>query len=307
MDINISQKLIKEAEATSELNFNDIVIIVNNTLIVDWHKETDKINFIFSCTKSILSILFGIFINKNKNVKLEDSIINHLDILNKYKQKYENITIRNLLSMTSGIEWCDMRSLYDYNKMVKNNWLDYVLSKDVNQSNIGKFHYCDGNSLILSAIITHYTDMSLHEYAKENLFIPLGIEKTKWKEQNGITMGGTGLHMFSLDLARIGNLIINNGIHNNKIIVNNKWIKEMALIQSNGYPDWFGNYGLHWWISKKEINKQIDYFYALGAHGQYLFIIPEKEAVICIRKKVGKIKDMFLPIEYLHKKIIPNI
>ena len=101
-----------------------------------------------------------------------------------------------------------MRSLYDYNKMVKNNWLDYVLSKDVNQSNIGKFHYCDGNSLILSAIITHYTDMSLHEYAKENLFIPLGIEKTKWKEQNGITMGGTGLHMFSLDLARIGNLII---------------------------------------------------------------------------------------------------
>ena len=195
------------------------MVIVNNTLIVDWHREKDKVNFIFSCTKSILSILFGIFIEDNKKLILDDPIVKHLPILHKYEKKYENITIRNLLSMTSGIEWCDIRSNYDYNKMVKSNWLEYVLSKDVNPINIGQFNYCDGNSLLLSAIITHYSGMSLQDYAKEKLFEPLEIKKIKWKEQDGITMGGTGLHMFSMDLAKIGNLIINKGIHNNKNII----------------------------------------------------------------------------------------
>jgi CubicO group peptidase (beta-lactamase class C family) len=306
MKINLSNILTKKAELTAELNFNDIVIIMNNILIVDWHKEKDKVNFIFSCTKSILSILFGIFLENNRKIMLDDSIIKHLDILQKYSNKYENITIRNLLSMTSGIEWCDMRSNLDYNKMVKNNWIEYVISKEVNQSKIGQFSYCDGNSLFLSAMITQYTGMSLQDYAKEKLFEPLEIEKVKWKEQNGLTMGGTGLHTFSMDLAKIGNLIINNGVYNNRCIINQEWINEMSSMQSNGYPEWFGNYGLHWWVSKKGLNGHIDMFFALGAHGQYLFIIPEKKLTVCIRKKVGKIKDMFLPFDFLYK-IIPNI
>ena len=307
MNINLSKKLSEDAEETIKYNFNDIVVIQDNTIILDWHNGKDRVNFIFSCTKSILSILFGILLDKNKNIKLDDPIYKHITLLQGFEQKYQNISIRNLLSMTSGIDWCDMRSNFDYNKMVKNNWLEYVTSKEIILSKIAQFNYCDGNSLLLSAIITEYSGLSSHEYAKQYLFRPLGIEKTKWKEQNGISMGGTGLHMFSLDLAKIGNLIINNGMHENVKIIDPKWIKTMSSMQSNGYPDWFGNYGLHWWISNKEMNKNIDMFYALGAHGQYLFIIPEKKASICIRKKVGKMKDMFLPIEYLHKKIIPNI
>jgi CubicO group peptidase (beta-lactamase class C family) len=307
MNISISEKLSKEAEKTVNQHFNDVVIIVDNTIIVNWHNEKDKVNFIFSCTKSIISLLFGILLETNKKIKLNDPIINHIPLLQEFSQKYQNITIRNLLSMTSGIEWCDMKSNFDYNKMVKTNWLEYVISKEVIPSKIGQFNYCDGNSLLLSAIITEYSGMSAYEYAKQFLFKPLGINKTKWKEQNGISMGGTGLHMFSLDLAKIGNLILNNGIYENNQILDPKWIKIMSSVQSNGYPDWFGNYGLHWWISKKEINKNIDMFYALGAHGQYLFIIPEKRATVCIRKKVGKVKDMFLPVEYLFNKIIPNI
>jgi CubicO group peptidase (beta-lactamase class C family) len=50
--------------------------------------------------------------------------------------------------------------------------------------------------------MTQYTGMSLQDYAKEKLFEPLEIEKVKWKEQNGLTMGGTGLHTFSMDLAK---------------------------------------------------------------------------------------------------------
>ena len=310
MEIKINNKLSKDVEELIKYNFNDIVVIQDNTIILDWHKEKDKVNFIFSCPKSILSLLIGILLENNKNIKLDDPINNHITLLKSFGQKYDKITIRNLLSMTSGIEWSEMeKSNFDYNKMVKNNWLEYVTSKEVISSKIGQFNYCDGNSLLLLAIITEYSGISLHEYGKQYLLKPLGIEKTKWTEQNGIPMGGTGLHMLSLDLAKIGNLIINNGIHENVKIIDPKWIKAMSSIQSNGYPERFGNYGLHWWISTKELNKNIDMFFALGAHGQYLFIIPEKKASICIRKKVGEMNEMFFPviIEYLHKKIIPNI
>lgn len=51
------------------------------------------------------------------------------------------------------------------------------------------------------------------------------------------------------------------------------WIKTKASVHSSGYQSWFGNYGLHWLVSGKEINGQTDMFYALGAHGQY-YLIP---------------------------------
>jgi CubicO group peptidase (beta-lactamase class C family) len=208
--------------------------------------------------------------------------------------------------MTSGISWAEMKKgNVDYNKMVKTDWLQYVMSKQVIQSDIGKFNYCDGNSLLLSAIITQYTGLSAHDYAIKYLFQPLDIQKTEWKEQNNITMGGTGLHIKSLDLAKIGLLMLHKGNINNKQIIPSQWIALSTQYQSIGYPKWFGNYGLHWWISTADINNHVNMYFALGAHGQFLFVIPERNLVVCIRKKVGKLSAMNLPKEYLFDIILP--
>lgn len=302
---NISVELTKKTEMMSSV-FTDVVIIKDSSVIVDWHNPEDRVNFIFSCTKSIISILFGILLEERKRINLDDSIIDHLPVVKMSMDKYRDVTIWNLLSMTSGIEWNEMqKGNIDYNKMVKGDWLEYVLAKPVIAGNIGKFNYCDGNSLLLSAIISNYTGVSAHEYAKEVLFQPLDITKTKWKEQNGLTMGGTGLHMKAKDLAKIGYMVLNNGIYENKRILSDEWIKAMSSVHSDGYPGWFGNYGLHWWVSGKDINEEINMFYALGAHGQYLFIIPEERLVVCIRKKVGKMKDLFLPKDFLFSTILP--
>jgi CubicO group peptidase (beta-lactamase class C family) len=302
---NISTELTKKTETMAPV-FTDVVVVKNNSVIVDWHNPEDKVNFIFSCTKSIISILFGILLEEHKKISLDDSIIDHLPQIKTNVDKYQAITIKNLLSMTSGIEWKEMiKANIEYNKMVKGDWLEYVLAKPIIVDNIGEFNYCDGNSLLLSAIITNYTGVPAHEYAKEVLFQPLNITKTKWKEQNGLTMGGTGLHMKAKDLAKIGYMVLNNGIYDNKGILSDKWIKAMSSIHSAGHPNWFGNYGLHWWISGKDINEHVNMFYALGAHGQYLFIIPEERLVVCIRKKVGKMKDLFLPRDFLFSTILP--
>lgn len=290
----------------AQSGFSDVVVIAGGDLITDWHNEGDRVNFIFSCTKSILSILFGILSGRHETIGLDDPITRHLPTLGPYGDKYSGITVKHLLSMTSGIDWNEMRKgNTDYNKMVKGNWLEYVLSKDVIGTKTGTFNYCDGNSLLLSAIISGYSGMSAHDYAKQFLFGPLDIAKTTWKEQDGLTMGGTGLHMKSRDLALIGSVIVNRGMYRSTRILDETWIDQMSSIHSAGYPELFGSYGLHWWISPMELNKKTDMYYAMGAHGQYLFIIPEKKLSVCIRKKVGKMKDMFLPWDFLYNIILP--
>ena len=297
--------LQSEVEETRQDCFQDVVVALDQELIIDWHAEgKDRCNFIFSCTKSILSLCFGIFLDEHKIISIKDSIQNHLPVLDR---KYENITIENLLSMTSGISWSDMKhGNYDYNKMVKGDWLEYVLSKPVLEDSIGRFNYSDANSLLLSTIITKYTKLPLSKFAEEYLFLKLGINNVKWKEQNGITMGGTGLHMKSVDLTKIGMLMLNKGMYNNEQIVSEDWIVKSTSKYSNGHPEWFGNYGLHWWVSSKKINNKIDMFFALGAHGQFLFVIPETRLVVCVRKKVGKIKDMNRPMVFLFDNILPK-
>jgi len=300
--VNILQA---EVEETRHDGFQDIVVARDQELIIDWHAEgKDRCNFIFSCTKSVLSLCFGIFLDEYKTIHITDSIQNHLPIINR---KYEKITLENLLSMTSGISWSDMKhGNVDYNKMVKGDWMEYVLSKPVVEDSIGMFNYSDANSLLLSAIITNYTKLTVSKFAEECLFLKLGINNVKWKEQNGITMGGTGLHMKSVDLTKIGMLMLNKGMYTNEQIVSEEWITKSTSRYSNGYPEWFGNYGLHWWVSSKTINKNADMFFALGAHGQFLFVIPEKRLVVCIRKKVGKIKDMNKPMFFLFDNILPK-
>jgi CubicO group peptidase (beta-lactamase class C family) len=137
------------------------------------------------------------------------------------------------------------------------------------------------------------------------LFTPLGIQKTVWKEQNNISMGGTGLHIKSMDLAKIGYLMLHDGVYENNQIIPQNWIKQSTQYHSVGYPDWFGNYGLHWWISSFDLNKKVNMYFALGAHGQFLFIVPDRNLVVCIRKKVGKLNTMSLPIKYLFEQVLP--
>ncbi len=306
--VNVSEELSSLAQSMLDYNFNDVVVLKDNTIIMDWHNPKDRVNFIFSCTKSVVSILIGILVDNHSNICLGDSIVDHLPNQSFKDENYRDVSIEKLLSMTSGIEWNEMRrGNIEYNKMVKGDWLNYVLSKEVNALSIGKFNYCDGNSLLLSSLINHYEGVSAHKYAEQFLFKPLGISKTKWKEQYGLSMGGTGLHMKSQDLLKIGYLVLNRGKYGDKRIVSSEWVDKMTTVHSIGYPDWFGNYGLHWWISGKHINGHVDMYYALGDHGQYLFVIPEMNVVTCIRKKVGKRKDMFLPRDFLFDSIFPYL
>ena len=165
--------------------------------------------------------------------------------------------------------------------------------------------YCY-NSLgtyVLSAAVQKVTGQKVVDYLDSRLWQPLGIEKPFWQESPaGINTGGWGLFLKTEDLAKMGLCILNGGKFNKKQVIPAEWVKEMSAnqvpcvnagmngrilqeIQANpDHPayknflpennDWVQGYGYQMWRCRHNA------FRADGANGQYIIIIPEKDAVV---------------------------
>jgi CubicO group peptidase (beta-lactamase class C family) len=106
-------------------------------------------------------------------------------------------------------------------------------------------------------------------------------------------------------MAMLGYLYLNNGRMWKDQVVSQAWVKASTQTHATGHPEWFGEYGFHWWVSPQGLNHREDMFFALGSHGQYIFVIPAQEAVVAFRKKPGRKQDVMLPQRILFDKVLP--
>ncbi len=139
------------------------------------------------------------------------------------------ITIRHLLDMTSGLEWSD-RGLDGFRSFLEMerspDWQQFVLDRPMSEAPGTRFYYDSGNSHLLSAILTKITGKSAFDYAREELFGPLGIEDVMWRgDPQGISGGGAGLYMHQRDMAKIGYLYLRGGVWEGKQILPASWIE----------------------------------------------------------------------------------
>lgn len=294
----------------SSIGLKDVVIIHDASLIADWHAEgKDRVNFIFSCTKSFLSALIGIALDQQLIPSIDQPIIEYFPELPQLNpdHRFQRITLRHLLSMTSGIDWPPMdRGNGMYNQMVRSDdWVEFVLKRPMADEPGTRFNYTDGGSHLLSAVLTRSSQMTALAFACLHLFPYLDIDHVKWRDNCGVNLGGTGLHMRSIDMAMFGYLYLNNGEVGQTRVVSEGWIKDSTQSQAEGHPEWFGTYGFHLWVSSQSHNGHVDMFYALGSHGQYIFVIPAKKAIVVFRKKPGRKRDVILPRDVLFEKVLP--
>ena len=287
-------------------NICQIVAIKDNDVVYSdtWNDyKKDDCTHIMSATKSIMSLLIGIAIDKGQIGSVDDKI---LDYFPDYKIKrgektiYE-ITIKHLLTMRAPYKcksdpWTKVCS--------SNNWtyasLDFLGGR---KGLTDAFNYQTVSLHILSGILYKATNMKTVDFANAYLFEPLGIKKHEnylaetVKEHKQFTIGklpkeniwfcdtdglgtpGYGLCMSAEDMAKIGLLCLNKGIYDNKQIISSSWIEEMTrprIVESN----YFGGmeYGYLWWIidSKKNI------YAAIGNSGNVIYINPEKNIVIAV-------------------------
>lgn len=297
----------------NKININDLLIVKNGYMITEGYFYPYKKEYrhiLNSCTKSITSALVGLAIEdkfiKDVDQKVLD-VFSGMSIQNVDERK-KNITIRNLLTMTSGLDWNEEGSYSGSSDSNTQMWgskdqLKYVLDKAVKNDPGKNFYYNTGTSLVLSAIVQKTSGKTSLEYAKEKIFKPLGISDVSWKVSNqGIYSGGGGMFMKPEDMAKYGYLYLKKGKWDDKQIIPQKWVEESTKKQldtPNGLAGRYG-YGYQWWQNK------FGGYSARGAQGQYIFVLPEYNMVVVFTSGL-KNTQFYAPEELVESYIIPAI
>ena len=282
---------------SEKLPINNILIIRNGYLITEANfgkSDISELHPIYSCTKSITSILAGITIDLGYIKNVDQKVLSFFPEKADEKNKdvfWNMLTLGHLLKMGFGHSENSFPTMMVYTDKNFNAVENIFKQKIVNKPGT-VFDYDNGAPHLLSAIIQKTTGMTLSDFAKEKLFSPLGITDYKWDHDNqGITLGNTSLQLKPYDMAKIGYLMLNNGKWKDKQIVSKKWI-EMAtkkyLTPDLNEAENFG-YGYFWWINS------FGGFSAHGFRGQYIFVLPEYNLVAVM---TGEFDDSLFPINH---------
>lgn len=262
------EKIIKKDKIDS------VLVQKNNTVIFEYYrnkKMKEKQHKIYSVTKSILSALIGIAIDKGFIENVNTPIIHYFPEFNKDKEN-ERITIKHLLTMTSGLHWPGNNGM-----IPSKNWVNFVLQQDIDHPPGNEMVYSCGSSQLLSAILQKTTGLNTEVFAKKYLFTPLGITDYKWnRDAQGIAIGGFGLTMKTIDMLKFGTLYLKNGVWKSKQIVPYHWIEEST--SSKVKTDGNYSYAYHWWNITSD-NQVGRIFLAIGHEGQYIIVAPDYQLI----------------------------
>lgn len=282
----------------AESRFRDItgiVVIKNEKLLLEEYfngYKRDSLNDTRSVGKSFSSALMGIAIKdgyiKNENQSLKEFY--DLKEFNNYSPKKDSITIKSLLTMSSGFDGNDQDEESpgnEENMYPTDNWVKFVLNLPMSENKIGKtWNYFTAGVVLTGDILDRSVPKGLEHYAQKKLFQPLGITNYKWQftPQQKPSLAG-GLKMNALDFAKFGQLYKNNGIWNGKSIVDKNWIKKSFTNYFTDNKD-FEGYGYLFWRKVYKVGgKSFETYQSNGNGGNKIIIFTALPVVMVITAK----------------------
>jgi CubicO group peptidase (beta-lactamase class C family) len=292
----------------NEYNIQSITIVRNGYLVLDAYlypyKDGQK-HELHSITKSVMSALIGIGIDKgylrNVNQTISDLFPDRKFALLDARKRA--VTLQDLLIMGSGFD-CNDASANNWAGTIamkkSNDWTQYTLNLPMADTPGKSFHYCNGVSHLLSAIIQESSGMTTLAFAKKYLFHPLGITDIEWEvSPEGINNGYAGLRMQPRDMAKVGLLYLNRGKWENAQIISSQWIEASTRPYFNGR--WAGeDYGYQWWVNPA------GFYSAIGMYGQAIYVVPDNNLIAVFTGDSAN-DDMYVSGTLLKEHIVPAV
>jgi CubicO group peptidase (beta-lactamase class C family) len=249
---------------------------------------------IFSCTKSVTSILVGIAVAQGALEGVNQPVLELFPDrpIQNVDARKEAMTLEDLLTMKSGLDWEELRAGYSDVSSPFQQWLrrddqvQYVLDRPMVAEPGTWFEYNTGVSHLLSAIVQESTGTPTLDFAQHYLFGPLGITDVIWQQDpEGIYTGGYGLQLTARDMAKLGYLYLRQGEWNGEQIVPAEWVEASTTTHTllhHYFPNRDIGYGYQWWIFPALHERASEIIAAQGLMGQYIFIVPRKDIVVVI-------------------------
>lgn len=277
-----------------------------------------------SAFKSITSLLAGIAIDKGL-IRLEDKV---LDYFPDYKIKDENdkkkalMTIKDLLEMKGGFDCeefygigTDCEDQMDSTK----DWVEFAINVPMRDTPGLNWSYNSNQPMVMGAVISKASGLSIMDFAKKHLFDPLEISDYRWTTSpKGQATTAGSFYMKPVDMLKIGKLVKQDGKWNGKQIVSKKWIQEstdckididFSFLRNAGTADAkyeSARYGFYWYRETLQYgNIKAEVLFASGNGGQYIMVLPGYDAVVIFTgSNYGNWRGK-LPFEILLKYLIP--
>jgi CubicO group peptidase (beta-lactamase class C family) len=244
----------------------------------------------FSVAKSITSTLIGAAVHDGRIGSLDDPVVKYIPQL--AGPAYDGVTVRQLITMTSGVKWNEDYS--DLNSDVAKVGLTPVeagmnpvvgymrhLSREATPGT--RFHYNTGETDLAGILVSNAVGMPLADYLSQKVWIPFGMEQdAAWVEDiAGHERGGCCISMTLRDYARFGLFILGNGKAAGLRVLPSHWVAEAS--HAHVSEPQFG-YGYFWWIYP-------DRFEAEGIFGQAVAIFPHDHLVVAINSAWPRADD----------------
>jgi CubicO group peptidase (beta-lactamase class C family) len=242
-----------------------------------------------SVSKSVVSLLMGIAIDhgwiKSIDIPVFAFFSEYASLSTPEKSR---ITIRDLLTMSSGLEWHEDDVPYtspNNSEIVMDRSSDPLraaLAPEMAAAPGKIWNYNSGSTELLGAILKKATGKPVDQLAASLLFAPLGITDFTWYEHpNGTPHAAGGLRLRPRDLAKIGQLILQRGAWNGTQVISSAWIDAATAPHIMGEFLFF--YGYQFWLGRSLVNgHEVHWAAAVGLGGQRLYVIPELDMVVAL-------------------------
>ncbi|MFO8022994.1 MAG: serine hydrolase [Perlabentimonas sp.] len=278
----------KQEETFNEYRTVAFLMAKDSLLVFEKYWEDygpDSYSNSFSMAKSIVSLLVGCAIDDGYIKSLDQPVA---DFIPEFSEGDKSkITIRHLLTMSSGLSWDEAyASLFStttrayYGKFLR----ELVLDQEVIAEPGKEFKYLSGDSQLLSIILAEATGKTLSEYMSDKIWSKVGaVHDALWSldKENGIEKAYCCFNTNARDFARIGRLVLNKGSWNGKQLIPEEYLEETIKRTTYLADKELGDepterYGHQWWFTN---HKGYNVIFARGILGQYIFIVPELDVV----------------------------
>jgi CubicO group peptidase (beta-lactamase class C family) len=273
-----------QAVGDRDLGVEGLHVFVHGQAAVEQHWVADIRRDVFSASKTFTSVAVGIA-EAEGLLDLDDAVVAHLGHLTPSPAAgVEQITIRQLLLMTSGItyRWDDPDSDH------RDDAARDILCTPLGAKPGASFAYRGANTYLLSRIIHACSGQDLRDYLLPRLFTPLGINNPQWLRcPLGYSLGAVGLHLRTEELARLGRLLLDHGRYYDRLLVPADCVTSMttdtvptgghiATGASAPHPD-NARYGRHVWLCDRDGAWRMD-----GIYGQFSIMLPHHQACVTV-------------------------
>ena len=292
-----------DAMESAKLEVHSMMVVKGGSVVAEeWRNgaRPDVAHELWSVSKTVTMAAVG-FAVKEKRLKLTDRVVSFFPdkLPQNVSQNLSDMTVRDLLTMSCGHDTDPSMRIREK----EDDWVKQFLAEPVSHRPGTYFCYNSVGTYMLSAIVQQLTGQRIVDYLYPRLFQPLGIALPQWQESpQGINTGGWGPFLKTEDMAKIGLLLLQQGKWNGKTLLKKKWvsmassalvesrpagsrpeqIKEWGMTKENS--DWLQGYGFQLWQCRHNAYR------ADGAYGQYIIVLPERQAVIAVTAKLGNMQ-----------------